>query len=109
MRSMASEPYPQDFTPRRNMLYLLRLIPMVEKNFNLVELGPRETGKSYVYRQLSPYVILLSGGQGSVPDLFGWKNRADKPGLVLKYDMEAFDQVSVSAFQQEPVQPQPKD
>jgi ATP-dependent Lon protease len=101
MRSMGYEPYHPDFTARRKMLYLLRLIPMVEKNFNLIELGPRETGKSYVYRQLSPYVILLSGGQGSVPDLFGWKNRADKPGLVLKYDMVAFDEVAGSTFKKD--------
>ncbi len=101
MRSMGYEPSHPDFTPRRKLLYLLRLIPMVEKNFNMVELGPRETGKSYVYRQISPYVILLSGGQGGVPDLFGWKNRKDKPGLVLKYDMVAFDEVAGSTFKNE--------
>ena len=101
MRSMGYEPNHPDFTPRRKLLYLLRLVPMVEKNFNMVELGPRETGKSYVYRQISPYVILLSGGQGGVPDLFGWKNRKDKPGLVLKYDMVAFDEVAGSTFKNE--------
>lgn len=98
MRSMGYEPYHGDFTPRRKLLYLLRLVPMIEKNFNMIELGPRETGKSYVYRQISPYVILLSGGQGGVPDLFGWKNRRDKPGLVLKYDLVAFDEVAGSNF-----------
>ena len=96
MRSMGYESNHPDFSPRRKLLYLLRLIPMVEKNFNMIELGPRGTGKSYVYRQISPYVILLSGGQGGVPDLFGWKNRKDKPGLVLKYDMVAFDEVAGS-------------
>jgi ATP-dependent Lon protease len=101
MRSMGYEPNHVDFTPRRKLLYLLRLIPMVEKNFNMIELGPRETGKSYVYRQISPYVILLSGGQGGVPDLFGWKNRKDKPGLVLKYDLVAFDEVAGSTFKNE--------
>jgi ATP-dependent Lon protease len=101
MRSLGYEPDHPDFTPRRKLLYLLRLIPMVEKNFNMIELGPRETGKSYVYRQISPYVILLSGGQGGVPDLFGWKNRKDKPGLVLKYDMVAFDEVAGSTFKNE--------
>ena len=101
MRSMGYEASHPDFTPRRKLLYLLRLIPMVEKNFNMIELGPRETGKSYIYRQISPYVILLSGGQGGVPDLFGWKNRKDKPGLVLKYDMVAFDEVAGSTFKNE--------
>lgn len=98
LRSMGYEPTHADFTLRRKLLFLLRLVPMVEKNYNLIELGPRGTGKSYVYRELSPYVILLSGGQGGVPDLFGWKNRKDKPGLVLKFDMVAFDEVAGSNF-----------
>lgn len=101
LRSMGYEPNHPDFTPRRKLLFLLRLVPMVEKNFNLIELGPRSTGKSYVYREISPYVILLSGGQGSVPDLFGWKNRKDKPGLVLKFDLVAFDEVAGSNFKAE--------
>lgn len=101
LRSIGYEPTHQDFTPRRKLLYLLRLIPMVEKNYNLIELGPRATGKSFVYREISPYVILLSGGQGGVPDLFGWKNRKDKPGLVLKFDLVAFDEVAGSNFKTE--------
>ena len=101
LRSMGYEPTHPDFTPRRKLLFLLRLVPMVERNFNLIELGPRGTGKSYVYREISPYVILLSGGQGGVPDLFGWKNRKDKPGLVLKFDMVAFDEVAGSNFKAE--------
>ena len=51
--------------------------------------------------EISPYVILLSGGQGGVPDFFGWKNRKDKPGLVLKFDMVAFDEVAGSNFKTE--------
>ncbi len=101
LRSVGYEPTHQDFTIRRKLLYLLRLIPMVEKNYNLIELGPRATGKSFVYREISPYVILLSGGQGGVPDLFGWKNRKDKPGLVLKFDLVAFDEVAGSNFKSE--------
>ena len=101
LRSMGYEPTHPDFTPRRKLLFLLRLVPMVERNFNLIELGPRGTGKSYVYREISPYVILLSGGQGGVPDLFGWKNRKDKPGLVLKFDLVAFDEVAGSNFKAE--------
>src|SRR5712692_4754702 len=101
LRTMGYEPTDPDFTARRKWLFLLRLVPMVERNYNLVELGPRGTGKSYVYRELSPYVILLSGGQGGVPDLFGWKNRKDKPGLVLKFDVVAFDEVAGSNFKNE--------
>lgn len=71
MRTMGYEPTHADFTFRRKLLFLLRLVPLVEKNYNLIELGPRGTGKSYIYREISPYAILLSGGQGSIADLFG--------------------------------------
>ena len=98
---MGYEPTHPDFTPRRKLLFLLRLVPMVERNYNLIELGPRGTGKSYVFREISPYAILLSGGQGSVPDLFGWKNRKDKPGLVVKFDLVAFDEVAGRNFKAE--------
>ncbi len=101
LRTMGYESAHPDFTWRRKLLYLLRLLPMVEKNYNLIELGPRETGKSFVYRQLSPYAQLVSGGQGSVPDLFGWKNRKDKPGLVVRYDLVAFDEVAGQNFRNE--------
>jgi len=101
LRSMGYEPTHPDFSPRTKLLFLLRLVPMVEKNFNLIELGPRGTGKSHIYREISPYIILLSGGQGSVPDLFGWKHRKDKPGLVLKFDCVAFDEVAGSNFKNE--------
>ncbi|GAG00592.1 unnamed protein product, partial [marine sediment metagenome] len=101
MRSIGYEPNHPDFTWRRKLLMLLRLAPMVEKNYNMIELGPRETGKSFVFREISPYVILLSGGQGSVADLFGWKGRRDKPGLVVRYDVVAFDEVAGSHFKHE--------
>jgi len=101
LRSLGYEPTHPDFTFRRKLLFLLRVIPMIEKNYNLIELGPRGTGKSFIYREISPYVILLSGGQGSIPDLFGWKNRRDKPGLVLKYDVVAFDEVAGPSFKDE--------
>jgi hypothetical protein len=98
MRTLGYEPTQPEFTWRRKLLYLLRLVPMVERNYNLIELGPKETGKSFVLREISPYAILLSGGQGSVTDLFGWKNRKDKPGLVVKYDLVAFDEVAGPNF-----------
>jgi len=101
LRSLGYEPTHPDFNFRRKLLFLLRLVPMVEKNYNLIELGPRGTGKSYIFREISPYVILLSGGQGTIPDLFGWKNRRDKPGLVLKNDVVAFDEVAGPSFRDE--------
>lgn len=101
LRTLGYEPTHPDFTWCRKLLFLFRLVPMVEKNYNLIELGPRETGKSFVFREISPSVILLSGGQGSVADLFGWKNRKDKPGLVVRYDVVAFDEVAGSHFKNE--------
>lgn len=98
IRTIGYEPTRSEFTWRRKLLYLLRLVPLVERNYNLIELGPKETGKSFVFREISPYAILLSGGQGSVTDLFGWKNRKDKPGLVVKYDLAAFDEVAGPNF-----------
>src|SRR6266568_4065561 len=64
LRSIGLEP--QFFTERQIDLWLLRLVPYVEDNFNLVEFGPRGTGKSYAYREFSPYAILISGGETSV-------------------------------------------
>ena len=101
LRTIGYEPTHQDFTWRRKLLCLLRLVPMVEKNYNMIELGPRETGKSFVFREITPYGILLSGGQESVADLFGWKNRKDKPGLVVRNDLVAFDEVAGSHFKTE--------
>lgn len=101
LRTIGYEPSHPDFTWRRKLLFLIRLLPMVEKNYNLIELGPRETGKSFIFREMSPYVILLSGGQGSVADLFGWKGRKDKPGLVVRYDAVAFDEVAGAHFKVE--------
>jgi ATP-dependent Lon protease len=98
LRTMGYEPTNADFTPRRKWLYLLRLIPMVEKNYNLVELGPRSTGKSYVFRELSPYAILLSGGQVTVPKLFASNSPPYETGLVTRWDVVAFDEVAGSHF-----------
>jgi len=98
LRTMGYEPTHGDFTQRRKWLYLLRLVPLVEKNFNLVELGPRGTGKSYVYRELSPYGILLSGGQVTIPKLFASNAPPYDPGLVTRWDVVAFDEVAGSHF-----------
>lgn len=90
----ADHPY---FTPRRKLLYLTRLIPLVEKNYNLVELGPRGTGKSFAFQQLSPYSHLISGGQTTVPQMF--VNLASgQRGLVCLWDVVAFDEVAGIRF-----------
>lgn len=58
---MGYEPTREEITWRRKLMYLLRMVPMVERNYNLIELGPKETGKSFVFREISPYAMLLPG------------------------------------------------
>jgi ATP-dependent Lon protease len=82
------------FTHRQKLLLLLRLIPMAEANYNLVELGPRGTGKSYAYREISPYAILVSGGETTVPNLFYSMAGRGRIGLVGLWDTVAFDEVA---------------
>ena len=77
---------------RLKLLYLSRLIPIVETNFNFVELGPRGTGKSYVYRETTPYAILISGGKTTVANMF-YNMNTRKVGLVGLWDVVAFDEV----------------
>src|SRR5919199_5767725 len=76
---------------------LSRLVPLVERNFNLVELGPRGTGKSFVYRELTPYAILVSGGRTTVANLF-YNMATNKVGLVGLWDVVAFDEVAGIEF-----------
>ena len=83
---------PQNFDRRLKMLFLARLIPLCEHNYNLVELGPRGTGKSYAYQELSPYVILLTGPT-TVANLF-YNMATGKIGLVGIWDAVAFDEVA---------------
>lgn len=82
------------FNHRVKMLFLLRQLPLAENNFNSVELGPRGTGKSYVYRELSPYSILVSGGETTVPSLFISHVGRGRIGLVGLWDAIAFDEVA---------------
>ena len=97
MRSLGMEPSNPYFTQRRKLLYLVRLIPLVEKNYNLVELGPRGTGKSFVYQQVSPYCHLISGGQTTVAQMF--VNLATgQRGLVALWDTVAFDEAAGIRF-----------
>lgn len=90
MRTIGLEP--QNFDRRLKMLFLARLIPLCEHNYNLVELGPRGTGKSYAYQELSPYVILLTGPT-TVANLF-YNMATGKMGLVGIWDAVAFDEVA---------------
>ncbi|WP_155286765.1 protease Lon-related BREX system protein BrxL [Lacticaseibacillus zhaodongensis] len=88
---------PTQFTQREKWLLLARLIPFVENNYNLVELGPRSTGKSHVYKELSPNSILVSGGQTTVANLF-YNMSTHKAGLVGLWDVVAFDEVAGIKF-----------
>ena len=96
-RSVGMEPTSEGFDKRLKMLLISRLIPLVESNFNLIELGPRMTGKSYVYKEISPYAILLSGGQATVAQLF-INNTTNKVGLVGNWDTVAFDEIAGIKF-----------
>jgi len=97
LRSLGLEPTHPYFTHRVKLLYLSRLIPLVEKNFNMVELGPRGTGKSFVYQQVSPYCHLVSGGQTTVAQMFVNLATGAK-GLVALWDAVAFDEAAGVSF-----------
>lgn len=91
LRSIGMEP--DRLTNREKWLLLTRMVPLVENNFNLCELGPRSTGKSHIYKEISPNSILVSGGQTTVANLF--YNMARKTvGLVGLWDCVAFDEVA---------------
>jgi ATP-dependent Lon protease len=79
--------------------FLLRMVPFVERNFNLVELGPRGTGKSHLFQQISPYAHLISGGKATVARMFV-NNATGQRGLVCQYDVVCFDEVSGISFDQ---------
>lgn len=82
---------PQLFSPRNKLNQLVRLIPFCERNYNLIELGPKGTGKSHVYSEFSPHGMLISGGEVTVPKLFV-HNGTGKLGLVGYWDVVAFDE-----------------
>ncbi|MCC8066943.1 MAG: protease Lon-related BREX system protein BrxL [Lachnospiraceae bacterium] len=95
MRSIGMEP--DELTYREKWLLLTRMIPLVENNFNLCELGPRSTGKSHLYKEISPNSILVSGGQTTVANLFYNMGRKTV-GLVGLWDCVAFDEVAGIRF-----------
>lgn len=95
LRSTGMEP--DKFTDREKWLLLARMIPLVENNFNLCELGPRSTGKSHIYKEISPNSILVSGGQTTVANLF-YNMSSKQVGLVGLWDCVAFDEVAGIKF-----------
>src|SRR5262249_19352853 len=97
LRSVGLEP--TSLTDRQADVLLLRMVPFVENNYNLVELGPRGTGKSHLFQQISPYSHLVSGGKATVAQMF--VNMASgQRGLVCQYDVVCFDEVSGVSFDQ---------
>jgi len=96
-RSIGLEPTELD--ERAKFVVLLRMIPFVERNYNLVELGPRGTGKSHLFQQISPYSHLISGGKATVAKMFV-NNSTGARGLVCQYDVVCFDEVSGVSFDQ---------
>ncbi len=108
LRSAGYEPQSEGFDKRKLNLLLSRLIPLVEANFNMVELGPRSSGKSYVYKELTPYAILISGGQGTVAKLFV-NNTTGRVGAVGEWDAICFDESTDKLFKDRDAIPLMKD
>src|SRR2546430_7984665 len=86
-------------TERNRDAMLLRMVAFVENNYNMVELGPRGTGKSHLFQQISPYAHLVSGGKSTVARMFVNMSTGQR-GLVCQYDVVCFDEVSGVSFDQ---------
>ncbi len=97
IRSVGLEP--SALNDRAKIVCLLRMVPFVERNYNLVELGPRGTGKSHLYQQISPSAHLISGGKATVAKMFV-NNASGQRGLVCQYDVVCFDEVAGISFDQ---------
>ncbi len=97
LRSVGLEP--DKLSPRARDVMLLRMVPFVESNYNAVEIGPRGTGKSHLFQQVSPYAHLVSGGKASVATMFV-NNASGQRGIVCQYDVVCFDEVSGVSFDQ---------
>ncbi len=96
-RSIGLEP--SSLNERQKNALLLRMSPFVERNYNIVELGPRGTGKSHLFQQVSPYAHLISGGKATVAQMFV-NNASGQRGLVCQYDVICFDEISGITFDQ---------
>lgn len=97
IRSVGMEP--SELSEKAKHVLFVRMIPFVERNYNLIELGPRGTGKSHLYQQISPYSHLVSGGKATVAKMFVNMGNGER-GLVCKYDVVCFDEVSGVSFDQ---------
>ena len=97
LRSVGLEP--GALPERAQIVALIRMAPFVERNYNLVELGPRGTGKSHLFQQISPYAHLISGGKATVAKMFV-NNATGQRGLVCQYDVVCFDEISGVSFDQ---------
>ncbi len=95
LRSIGFEP--ERLSERAQDILFLRMAPFVERNYNMVELGPRGTGKSHLYQQISPYSHLVSGGKTTVAQMFV-NNATGQRGLVCQYDIVCFDEISGVSF-----------
>ena len=95
LRSVGLEP--GALSERAQIVALIRMAPFVERNYNLVELGPRGTGKSHLFQQISPYAHLISGGKATVAKMFV-NNATGQRGLVCQYDVVCFDEISGVSF-----------
>jgi ATP-dependent Lon protease len=97
IRSVGMEP--TSLSEKAKNVLFVRMIPFVERNYNMIELGPRGTGKSHLYQQISPYSHLVSGGKATVAKMFVNMGNGER-GLVCKYDVICFDEVSGVSFDQ---------
>ena len=97
-RSIGIEP--EELSHRQQDALMLRMVPFVERNYNMVELGPRGTGKSHLFQQISPYAHLVSGGKATVAKMFVENTPKGRRGLVCQYDVVCFDEVSGISFDQ---------
>jgi len=97
IRSIGLEPV--SLSERQKSALIVRMVPFVERNYNMVELGPRGTGKSHLFQQVSPYAHLISGGKATVARMFV-NNASGQRGLVCQYDVVCFDEVSGVSFDQ---------
>ena len=97
LRSIGLEP--DSLSDRAQLVALIRMASFVERNYNMVELGPRGTGKSHLFQQISPYAHLISGGKATVAKMFV-NNANGQRGLVCQYDVVCFDEISGVSFDQ---------